>query len=120
MKIKSKKLYLQKKKRYLKKIYGTIEKPRLSVFRSHKHIYGQLIDDKNGKTLVFASTLDNTVKNEIQKSASKEAAFIVGQTIAKKAILKNISYVVFDRGVRPYHGRVKNIAEGARKEGLVF
>lgn len=120
MKTKSKKLYLQKKKRYLKKIYGTVDKPRFSVFRSHKHIYGQLIDDTNGKTLAFASTLDSSVKKEIQNSASEQAAFVVGQTIAKEALSKNITYVVFDRGVRPYHGRIKNMAEGARKEGLVF
>jgi large subunit ribosomal protein L18 len=120
MKKKSKKLYLQKKKRYLKKIIGTLEKPRLSVFKSHKHIYAQLIDDKKGHTLAFSSTLDSEISKQNLPTATQASSFIVGELIAKKAILKNISYIVFDRGNKPYHGRIKNVAEGARKEGLIF
>ena len=120
MKKKIKKVYLQQKKRYLKKIVGTIEKPRLSVFRSHKHIYAQLIDDQNGNTLAFSSTLDRAITNEIANSANQEAAYSVGESLGKKALLKNITLVAFDRGNKPYHGRIKQIAEGARKAGLIF
>ena len=120
MKKKSKKLYLQKKKRYLKKIIGTIEKPRLSVFKSHKHIYAQLIDDKNGHTLAFSSTLEWDIQKENIVTSTQPACFLVGQLIAKKALTKNISTIVFDRGNKPYHGRIKKIAEGARDQGLIF
>ena len=120
MKKRSKKIHLQGKKRYLKKIVGTLEKPRLSVFRSHKHIYAQLIDDKNGKTLAFSSTLDKTIFTEICSKATRDASLLVGKNIAKKALEKHITYVVFDRGVRPYHGRIASLAEGARTEGLTF
>ena len=120
MKKKSKKIYLQQKKRYLKKIVGTLEKPRLSVFRSHKHIYAQLIDDKNGKTLAFSSTLETTFNKNLINSATSEGAKWVGEDLAQKAIPKNISIVVFDRGNRPYHGRIQKVAEGAREKGLIF
>jgi large subunit ribosomal protein L18 len=114
------KIYLQQKKRYLKKIVGTSEKPRLAVFRSHKHIYAQLIDDKNGHTLAFSSTLDKEISSHVKVTATQEASLLVGQSLAKKAIAKDISKVVFDRGNRPYHGRIKNVAEGARNAGLIF
>jgi large subunit ribosomal protein L18 len=120
MKKKLKKVYLQQKKRYLKKIVGTIKKPRLSVFKSHKHIYAQLIDDKNGRTLAFSSTLDKTLSSQVESTATQAAAFLVGENLAKKAIEKQISLIVFDRGNRPYHGRIKSVAEGARQQGLVF
>lgn len=120
MKKKLKKVYLQQKKRYLKKIIGTIKKPRLSVFKSHKHIYAQLIDDKNGHTLAFSSTLDKNLSSQIESSATQTAAFLVGENLAKKAVEKQISFVVFDRGNKPYHGRIKSIAEGARQQGLIF
>ena len=120
MKKKSKKLYLQQKKRYLKKIIGSLLKPRLSVFRSHKHIYAQLIDDTNGKTLVSSSTLEKDLSNKIENSSNQLAAFTVGEKLAQKALQKKIITIVFDRGNKPYHGRIKNLAEGARKEGLVF
>ena len=120
MKKQIKKLYLQQKKRYLKKIVGNSEKPRLPVCRSHKQIYGQLIDDKNGKTLVFSSTLDPLVKEIKQKSNTQAAANSVGKIIGQKAIEKNITKVVFDRGNKPYHGRIKGLAEGARESGLIF
>lgn len=114
------KIYLQQKKRYLKKIVGTSEKPRLAVFRSHKHIYAQLIDDKNGHTLAFSSTLDKEIASQVKVTATQEASLLVGQSLAKKGIAKDITKVVFDRGNRPYHGRIKNVAEGARNSGLIF
>ena len=120
MKKKTKKIHLQGKKRYLKKIVGTIEKPRLSVFRSHNHIYAQLIDDKYGKTLVFSSTLEKAISETLSSTSTKEASSLVGENLAKKAIEKEISLVVFDRGNRPYHGRIASLAEGARKQGLIF
>ena len=113
-----KKLYVQQKKRYLKKIVGNQDKPRLSVFRSHKHIYGQLIDDKNGHTLAFSSTLNKS--SNIENSSDQKAAYIVGQDLAKKATEKDITTIVFDRGNRPYHGRIKSLADGAREQGLIF
>jgi len=120
MKKKVKKLYLQQKKRYLQKINGTSEKPRLSVFKSHNHIYAQLIDDKNAHTLTCSSTLDKNLSQIITNSANKEASFLVGQDLAKKALEKNIKIVVFDRGSHPYHGRIKSLAEGSREQGLIF
>jgi large subunit ribosomal protein L18 len=120
MKKKRKKIFFQQKKRYLKKIVGSLQKPRLCVFKSHKHIYAQLIDDQNGHTLIFSSTLDKKIKEQNLKSSTQAAAFLVGENLGKKAIEKEIKKVVFDRGNWPYHGRVKNIAEGARKEGLSF
>lgn len=115
-----KKIYLQQKKRYLKSVIGTPERPRLAVFRSHKHVYAQIIDDKNAHTLAFASTLDKNFIKEGIKSSTQEAAFKIGELVAKKATEKEITKVSFDRGNKPYHGRIKNIAEGARKAGLVF
>jgi large subunit ribosomal protein L18 len=120
MKKKIKKLFLQIKKRSFKKIIGTPQKPRLSVFRSHKHIYAQLIDDKNKQTLAFSSTLIKEIKEKSENITPKESAFLVGQSLAQKGLLKEITYVVFDRGNRPYHGRIQQVAEGAREQGLIF
>jgi large subunit ribosomal protein L18 len=120
MKKSVKKIYLQQKKRYLKKIIGSLEKPRLAVFRSHKHIYAQLIDDKNGHTLAFSSTLEKDIHSKLEVTSNQEASLLVGQTLGQKAIAKNLSKVVFDRGNRPYHGRIKSVAEGARNAGLIF
>jgi len=120
MKKKQKKLYFQQKKRYLKKIVGTLLKPRLSVFRSHKHIYAQLIDDKNSQTLAFSSTNEKEFQKIQPKTATKEAAFLVGKSIAQKAFSRNISTIVFDRSKKIYHGRIKELAQGARLEGLIF
>lgn len=118
MKKREKKLYIQQKRRYLKKICGSLEKPRLSVFRSHKHIYAQLIDDQNGHTIAFSSTLNKNLS--ITTSANQQASFLVGQDLAKKAIEMKVKTIVFDRGNKPYHGRIKSLAEGARNEGLIF
>ena len=97
-----------------------IGKLRLSVFRSGKHIYSQIIDDNKGQTLASASTLESDVKKKIKTGGTKEAAKLVGKLIAEKAIKKGITKVVFDRGGYIYHGRVKNLAEAARESGLIF
>ena len=103
--------------RVRRKISGTAECPRLSVFRSNSNLYVQVIDDTKGITLVQASTLDKEVKT---KHSNKEAAKEVGTLIAKRAIEKNIKTVVFDRGGYIYHGVVKELAEAAREGGLTF
>ena len=108
---------VRRHKRVRNKIAGTPERPRLSVFRSNSNIYVQLIDDVNGCTLAQASTLDKEVK---EKHANKVAAKEVGTLIAKRAIEKNITEVVFDRGGYIYHGVVKEVAEAAREGGLNF
>ncbi|MCB0420818.1 MAG: 50S ribosomal protein L18 [Bdellovibrionales bacterium] len=100
-----------------KKVSGTLERPRLSVFRSGRHMYGQLIDDVAGKVLTSSSTLK--VKVEGGKS-SVDAAKAVGKDLAEKAASKNIKNIVFDRSGYVYHGRVKALAEGAREGGLNF
>jgi large subunit ribosomal protein L18 len=113
----------RRKRRHLrvrKKVFGTPERPRLSVFRSNKHIYAQIIDDTKGHTLVAASTLDKELRDKLQKTLNKEAAREVGRLIGKRALEKGIKKVVFDRGGYKYHGRVKELAEGAREAGLEF
>jgi large subunit ribosomal protein L18 len=111
---------LRRKKRIKSKIRGTTERPRLCVFRSHKHTYAQIIDDVRGTTLVEASTLSKAITPAPQKTGTVEAAKKVGELIAKRAIQHNISKVVFDRNGFVYHGRVKAVAEGAREAGLLF
>lgn len=105
------------KKRIRKVVQGTNERPRLSVFRSNKDIYVQLIDDANGKTLASASSLKSSAAQKVNKI---EQAAIVGKEIAEKASGAGISNVVFDRGGYLYHGRVKSLAEAAREGGLKF
>ncbi len=104
--------------RVRKKISGTSERPRLSVYRSEKNIYAQIIDDVNSVTLVSASSLDKAV--DVKVGGNKEAAKLVGELIAKKALEKGISEVVFDRGGYVYHGRIQSLAEAAREAGLKF
>ena len=99
---------------------GTAERPRLAVFRSNNHMYAQIIDDTVGNTLVAASTLEKDVKAELEKTNNVEAAAYLGKVIAEKAKAKGITDVVFDRGGYLYHGRVKELAEGARENGLKF
>ncbi len=106
--------------RVRKKISGTAERPRLCVYRSLNHIYVQLIDDQNGTTLVAASTLDPDIKGQIADKTKKEAAKIVGEAAAKKALDKGIKQVVFDRSGYIYHGRILEVAAGAREAGLEF
>jgi len=115
-----KKIYLNRKKRYLKKIFGIKTRPRISVFRSNKHIYAQLIDDKLGLTLTSCSTLDKSIKQTFEKANNKQAAFQIGIEIALRAKQKEIQFAVFDKGNNAYHGRVKNLADGAREGGLIF
>ena len=107
-------------RRVRKKVFGTTERPRLNVYRSLKHIYGQVIDDNAGHTLVSASTVDGEVLAELGEKSRTEQAYLVGQVLARRAREVGINSVIFDRGGWAYHGRVKALAEGARKEGLEF
>ena len=112
-----------RQKRHLRvraKLSGTAERPRLAVYRSEKHIYAQLIDDTKGITLVSASTVDREMRESTEKPWNVEAASQVGKLLAKKALEKGISSVVFDRGGFNFHGRVKSLADGAREGGLVI
>ena len=102
------------------KISGTMERPRLNVFRSLNNIYAQVIDDVKGVTLASASTMDKTIAKSIEGKTKQEAAFIVGQAVAKNAMSKGIKTVVFDRAGYQYSGRVKALADGARDAGLEF
>ena len=95
-------------------------KMRLSVFRSGKHIYAQIIDDTKGVTVVSASTLDKDVRSKVAKSSTVEAASFIGKLVAEKAVKSGVSEVVFDRGGYIYHGRVKALADAARAAGLKF
>lgn len=106
--------------RVREKLSGTAQRPRLSVFRSSKHIYAQIIDDDMGNTFVAASTLDADVKICIDGKKKSEQAEAVGESIAKKAAEKGIKEVVFDRGGFKYQGRVEALAQAARKGGLEF
>ncbi len=95
-------------------------RPRLSVFRSSKQIYAQIIDDENGQTLVSASSIEKANRESLKTGANVEAAKIVGKLIAERAAEKGVTEVVFDRGAYMYHGRVKALADGAREGGLQF
>ncbi len=108
------------KKRVRKKINGTEEKPRMSVFRSNSHIYVQLIDDEKGKTLLAYSSRNKEIANQSDEANKSKQAELVGQQAAKLSLEKGINQVVFDRNGYRYHGRVRKLAEGARKEGLKF
>ena len=99
---------------------GTAERPRLAVFRSNNHMYAQIIDDTVGNTLVSASTVEKDVKAELEKTNNVDAAAYVGTLIAKRAIEKGITEVVYDRGGFIYQGKVAALAEAAREAGLVF
>ena len=111
---------LNKHRKMRNRFSGTAERPRLAVFRSNNHMYAQIIDDTVGNTLVSASTLQKDVKAELEKTNNVEAAAYLGTVIAKKAIEKGITEVVFDRGGFIYHGKVKALAEAAREAGLNF
>ena len=111
---------LQRHKRVRRKVFGAPQRPRLCVFRSSNNIYAQIIDDTNRVTLVAASSLDEAVKGAVNHTGNKEAAKLVGEMVAKKAVEKGITEVVFDRGGYIYHGRIKELAEGAREAGLKF
>ena len=106
--------------RVRKHISGTPERPRLCVFKSAKNIYAQVIDDTTGNTLVSASTLDKDIKAEAAYGGNKAAAKLVGESVGRKALEKGIETVAFDRGGFLFHGRVKELADGAREAGLKF
>ena len=106
--------------RVRKKVRGLTERPRISVFKSSKHIYAQVIDDDKGITLVSSSTLDNEIKNDLKHGGNQDAAKKVGALLAKRALEKGLRLVVFDRGGYHYHGRVKALADSARETGLEF
>ena len=111
---------LRRHRRVRKKAFGVPERPTVSVFKSIKHIYVQVIDDQNGITLAAASTLSPDVQDKTKGNNNIEAAKLVGAEIGKRAIEKDIKEVVFDRGGYLYHGRVKALAESAREAGLEF
>lgn len=106
--------------RIRKRIFGTPERLRLNVYRSLKHIYAQIIDDTKGHTLVSASTLEPSIREQIKGLSKTEMAKVIGKILAERAIAKGITQVVFDRGGYKYHGRVRALAEGAREGGLQF
>jgi large subunit ribosomal protein L18 len=102
------------------KIHGTAERPRLSVFRSARHVHLQVIDDDRGATLVWASTMEPEIRDSVSHTGNTEAARKVGELIAKRALEADLKLVVFDRAGFPYHGRVQAAAEAAREGGLEF
>lgn len=115
-----KKAALRRKRHVRKKLVGTAERPRLSVFRSGRHIYAQLIDDTAGATLVATSTRGRLLRDQLNRGGNRKAAEAVGEALAKMALDVGIKCVCFDRGPYRYHGRVRSLAEAARKAGLAF
>lgn len=114
---------LARQRRHLRvreRVRGTADRPRLCVFRSLKHIHAQVIDDTRGHTLVAASTLDSEVRSQVNGKDKTAQAAVVGEVLAQRALATGISQVTFDRGGYRYHGRVKSLADAARKAGLVF
>ena len=110
----------RRKRGIRRRLRGTGEKPRLTVFRSAKHIYAQIIDDEGGITLCEASTRGRDLRGEIQYGGNIAAAKVVGEALAKRALAKDIRTVCFDRNGYRFHGRVKGLAEAAREAGLTF
>ena len=107
-------------RRVRKKVRGTAERPRLCVFRSNRHISAQVIDDRDGKTVAAASSLEKDLRSSLKSGGNKEAAAKVGQLLAERAVANGVKEVVFDRGSYVYHGRVKALADAAREGGLSF
>jgi large subunit ribosomal protein L18 len=117
----SKKLFERRKQRTRYNVKRLSKgKPRLSIFRSGRHVYAQIIDDLAGRTLVAASSVDKELRGKLKTGADKEAAAAVGRTVAERAVKAGVSQVVFDRGGYRYHGRVKALADAAREGGLKF
>ncbi len=114
------KLRKQRHQRVRTRVHGSAERPRLNIFRSNKHIYAQLVDDRAGRTLVAASSLDPGLSENSTRGSDVAAAGKVGALLARRALEGGIKVVVFDRGGYRYHGRVKALAEAAREEGLEF
>lgn len=120
-KLKAKQAGLERRQRRVRgKIAGTAERPRLRVTRTNDHIYAQVIDDVAGKTLASASSVDPEVNKDLKNGANIEAARAVGEAIGARAKAAGVTTVIFDRGGRVYHGRVKALADGARSAGLEF
>ncbi len=111
---------LKRKNRIRKKIYGTLQRPRLSVFRSARHIYAQVVDDAAGHTLAAASTMDKEATSWPKFENKVEAAKLVGKLVGERALGKGIKEVVFDRNGFIYHGRIKSLSEAEREAGLIF
>ena len=107
-------------KREKKVIRGTAARPRLLVFRSHKHIYVQIIDDSSAQTITSCSTLEQSIQTQLKSTSNINASLLVGEIIGKRLVEKNIKSVIFDRNGKPYHGSIKAVAEGARNSGLDF
>lgn len=125
LKAKNKKLkpnkYKKLKRETLRgRVKGTLERPRLSVYRSNEHIYAQIIDDTNSRTLLSCSTLDRSIKLNVSTGRTCDASRLMGEKLAELSLKKNITKIVFDRGPYLYHGRVKALADGARAGGLQF
>ncbi|KAB8330306.1 50S ribosomal protein L18 [Scytonema tolypothrichoides VB-61278] len=110
----------RRRRRIRGKVDGSSDRPRLAIFRSHQHIYAQVIDDTNHHTMVAASTLEPDLKSKLASGANCQASVEVGKLIAVRSLEKGITKVVFDRGGNLYHGRVKALAEAAREAGLDF
>lgn len=115
-----KELVQSRHRRVRKRLSGTTDRPRLAVFRSHQHIYAQVIDDTQHHTLAAASTLDPELRGQLESGANCDASSAVGKLIAQRTLAKGIQNVVFDRGGNLYHGRVQALAEAAREAGLNF
>jgi large subunit ribosomal protein L18 len=113
-------LYLKRKRRIRKRILGTTERPRLTVFRSARHIYAQVIDDSQGKTLASACSSEKVIRDQAKGLKKGQLAEKVGQLVAERCLASNIQKVVFDRNGFIYHGRVAKLADGAREKGLSF
>ena len=120
-KYQAKKASLKRRERRVRsKIFGTAERPRLSVHRSNAHIYAQVIDDRQGVTVAAASSLEKDLRSTLKTGADTEAAKAIGKLIAERAVAKGVKDVIFDRGGYIYHGRVQALADGAREAGLKF
>jgi large subunit ribosomal protein L18 len=111
---------LRRRRHVRKNVFGTPDRPRLSVFRSNRHIYAQIVDDVAGVTLAAASTRAKGLRDRLSKCGDKKAARLVGEAVAKQALQVGIKCVCFDRNRYKFHGRVEALAEAARKTGLVF
>lgn len=120
-KLKAKQAALARRHRRVRgKVSGTAERPRLCVNRTNAHIYAQVIDDVSGRTVASASSLDNELKGSLKSGSNSDAAKAVGEAVGRRALEAGVTEVVFDRGGRLYHGRVKALADGARSAGLKF
>ena len=115
-----KKIWLKRKKRVSKRIISTVERPRLSVFRSAKHIYGQIVDDTTGRTIAAASSNEKSVNDQPKFESKVAKAVFTGKLLAQRAMDKGVKKVVFDRNGFLYHGRIKALSDGAREAGLDF